>query len=992
MSNPLARPPAPEPSRFDTAALRAPVLRAWHDSPTRLTEDTNTERDLRVGGYRDRLFVELAQNAADAATAAGQPGRMRVCVVEQELRVANTGAPLDAAGVAALASLRASTKPTGETVGRFGVGFAAVLAVTSEPKVVSTTGGVAFSERRTRDAVDTAGDVPVLRLPWDLAPDEPAVPHGFDTEVRLPLLVDLDIELLLRGIREGIPDLLLALPALERVEVEGAEWARTPVDADTVHLLAPEWSQRWLTQQAGAGGLWAVPLGDKGRPTPAEGDVLHAPTPSDERLSLPARIIAPVPMEPSRRRVLAEAGTREVRDVLEPAARAYPTLVAKLAAEDRLALVPEAGFPLSEVDGLLRELVTDALTQAPWLPAAASSSDLPAGRSRVLALDAPRLVDLVGAVVTDLVAAPLCGPRVSALLATVGARGIGMAELIDQITGISREPSWWYACYAAIQEAVDARAVPADELGGLPVALADGRTVPGPRGALILDIAEHGAQTGGMGDVLDRLADADVTGLRVVHPDAVHPLLVRLGANRGGPADLLAAPELREAVQRSVPDAGAGADVSALAEAVLRLVAEVGTGEQGGLGALALPAAGGGWRRADELVLAGSALTDVLDPDALGEDGPLAVLEDGFAARWPDDVIGAVGVLDSFLVVTDDEPVQPDHELPDEEQWWASLPEPPQQLVAIRDLELVADDAWPAALTLLAQRPDTWHALRVLGGHAGWWISRYGQLGSHPPRYWRLAEATALAGLYDPVPELDGWPQLLRAIGVHARLRADDADDVADLLGRLANPQRAIAPGLTARVHATLAASTVDPADTDPPDRVRTAEGTVVDAEYAAVLDQPWLAAACPSDRLIALPSAPDEPGEHDVQHSAAGNLAALLDVSLASEVITAHVVDEGEYAGWSDLPAVRAVAELLDIELPRGGVLVHDELTIRRHGPEPADPAEHAVAWWCDDRLHATDSPGGLARALAWAAQRWPRRFAIAALLAEPDPTTWLS
>ncbi|MEC4630568.1 hypothetical protein VSS86_22830, partial [Bacillus safensis] len=57
------------------------------------------------------------------------------------------------AGVAGLASLRASAKRGGESVGRFGVGFAAVLAVSDEPRLLSTTGSVAFSADRTREEV-----------------------------------------------------------------------------------------------------------------------------------------------------------------------------------------------------------------------------------------------------------------------------------------------------------------------------------------------------------------------------------------------------------------------------------------------------------------------------------------------------------------------------------------------------------------------------------------------------------------------------------------------------------------------------------------------------------------------------------------------------------------------------------------------------------------------------------------------------------------------
>ena len=80
---------------FGTEALRTSVLAAWRGSPTRFREDANAEEDLRLGGYRDRLLVELAQNAADAAGA--EPGVLRITLVDGELRAANTGAPLTAA-------------------------------------------------------------------------------------------------------------------------------------------------------------------------------------------------------------------------------------------------------------------------------------------------------------------------------------------------------------------------------------------------------------------------------------------------------------------------------------------------------------------------------------------------------------------------------------------------------------------------------------------------------------------------------------------------------------------------------------------------------------------------------------------------------------------------------------------------------------------------------------------------------------------------------
>src|SRR5688572_13636909 len=139
---------------FGTSEIRRRVLAAWAGDPARFREDANAEEDLVRGGYRDRLLVELAQNAADAAARAGGPGRLRLELAGDLLRAANTGAPLDAGGVQGLATLRASAKrDEAATVGRFGVGFAAVLAVSDEPAVVSTTGGVRFSAERTRAEV-----------------------------------------------------------------------------------------------------------------------------------------------------------------------------------------------------------------------------------------------------------------------------------------------------------------------------------------------------------------------------------------------------------------------------------------------------------------------------------------------------------------------------------------------------------------------------------------------------------------------------------------------------------------------------------------------------------------------------------------------------------------------------------------------------------------------------------------------------------------------
>ncbi|MGB8996527.1 MAG: ATP-binding protein, partial [Pseudonocardiaceae bacterium] len=651
------------PDPFGTAALRAGVLAAWRGSPTRFREDANAESDLALLGYADRLLVELAQNAADAAQRAGVPGHLRVTIEDGELRAANTGAPLDAVGVTALAALRASAKRAGDSVGRFGVGFAAVLGVTDTPQVLSRGGGVEFSAQRTADAVagDPAlcaeltrrgGRPPVLRLVWPAA-GEP--PPGFDTEVRLPMRAGIDPDAVLTAFAAEAGDLLLALPWLLRIDIGDRVLRREGTDPVLVHD-GPQ-LRRWrvvretgLLPTAALAGLgpeargewhlcWALPVGPDGAPLPLCGDVLHAPTPTAERLTLPARLIATVPVDSSRRHVHPGPA---VDLLLAAAAAAYPALAATLAPDQRTALVPPAAFPASEIDAVLREAVLDALRRARWLPGAAGGEVAPAD---ALVLDVPvaELAELLAEATSNLLDAELAAAVHTPALAALGVTRLHPAAIVELLTGLDRPPSWWRRCYAALFPLLDADPSAREELGALPVPLADGRTITGPRGVLLGDV-----------DVAGQVP----TELRLVHPDAAHPLLERLGARPVGPTELLEA--LRPAIERSVDDAEDGLDVTGLARAVLALAATAahdGTARPW-LGALALPDDTGTPRRADELVLPGGALRELLAPDA-----PLGMLDPAVAAEEPVDALRAVGVLDSFAVLDEPHPEGPDHDL-----------------------------------------------------------------------------------------------------------------------------------------------------------------------------------------------------------------------------------------------------------------------------------------------------------------------------------------
>lgn len=1009
--------PAGTADPFGTASIRQTVLDAWRASPTRFREDANAEEDLRLGGYAERLVVELAANAADAALAAGQQGTLRLSIVEsdghQELRVANTGAALDAAGVSALASLRASAKVAGDTVGRFGVGFAAVLAVSDEPKVLSTSGGVRFSLNGTLAEVgrvpelaavlaDRGGTAPVLRLPWPAQAGVDGVAPGFTTEVRLLLRSDVDAEELLADARAQASDLLLALHGLWRLEVGGESWVRETGESGVVTLHGPAGDARWLLRRgtgefsaAQLGGLgveargrsgfwtcWAVPVDEAVVPVPVGSDVLHAPTPTDERLSLPARLLATLPVEPTRRRIQRGAA---VDAVLGAAAADYPGLLCLIDPRERLRLVPLPGFPLSEVDAVLRDGVLAALAGASWLPAAGGRQTSPRD-AVVLEGASADLVELLADVLPGLLATELAGPSSAKALAALGVRRISLADLVDALTGLARPPRWWRELYAALVPLADAGRGATEELGGLAVPLADGRTVTGPR-TVLLPSAE-------LSEVLSTLDGFDVVGLRIAHPEAVHPLLRRLGATEGGALDLLDVPALRAAVERTVADAEAGADPDTLPELVLRLVELAGSrpGERPWLGALALRDADGGYRRADELVLSDSPLLGVLDQDALGEDtlgedalgedGPLARLASEVAQRWPRGVLVATGVLDSFPLVLDEEPTAPEHDLPDEQRWWSEIggdQSPPARMIGIRELDLVADDAWPAALRLLAGTPDAWRAIREPSGYPAWWLARYALLDGRPPRHWRMPGATALAGLYDPVPELGVPEEVLTAVGVRTGLSVSDAGEATELLARLADPKRTVSSGVTLRAHDVLAAAVtagmVEPSDVEPSELVRTLAGTPV--ADAVVLDMPWLLGVLDADRVVATS-----------ELAAATALAELLDLPLASEDADVDVPG-GDPIGWAELGAVALACELLGVDVPPGAVLVHDELRV----------AGRPVSWWVDASSaerggypHAEDSPEGLARALAWVLDRWPDRHLLTALLSDGDPTAYLA
>lgn len=1023
---------------FGTARLRRGVLDAWGAGPARFREDANAEEDLALGGYRDRLVVELAQNAADAAARAGVPGRLRLTLHEGEgkhavLAVANTGAPLDATGVESLSTLRASAKRestgSGDTVGRFGVGFAAVLAVCDEPAVLGRHGGVRWSLAEARELARGAavgspglgdelrrrdGHVPLLRLPL---PAEGTAPEGYDTVVVLPLR-DAAAQELAERLLTGIDDaLLLTLPGLREVIVDTPSGGtRTLHRRDegpyTVIDDSLTGTSRWRTVRHGGpieralladrpveerlrpawAVSWSVPVDADGAPLhPATAPVVHAPTPTDEPLGIPALLIATLPLDTSRR----HPAPGPLTDFLvERAADAYAELLGAWEPVST-ALVDLVPGPLGkgELDGALRAAILQRLPRTAFLAPAAPSEELTALRpfeAEVVEGAGADTVRVLAEVLPTLLPA---GLERRSELRTLGVGRLPLGDAIERIAGIERTPDWWHRLYDTLA------GVDPDRLSGLPVPLADGRTTIGPRHVLLPSADTPPASS----------SDLARLGLKVAHPDAAHPLLEKLGALPATARAVLTTPQVRAAVAASL-DAGEiwdedadTLDADELAEVVLTLVrdAELAPGDEPWLGALALPDEDGELTPAGELLLPGSPLASVIREDEV----PYVDAE--LAARWDADTLTACGVLAAFQlvratdVVLDPDELEPregDFAEPDDaglldavDVWCEDVldqlpdsPVPPvaTELVAVRDLDLVDDDCWPQALAMLAQPPlrdALTQPVRILlpdgttrsvRPYTAWWLRDHPVLDGRRPAGLRAAGGDPLLeGLYTPA-DATGFEdeQVLRALGVRTTVAAllDEPGGAAELLGRLADPDREVTGRQLHGLYGALA--DLDPEQVTLPEELRAVvdgEVRVVDAAEAVIADAPDLLPLA-----AGLPLLPVSP-------SRAADLADLLQVRRLSETVPAEVTTPGEE---HEVP--ERVRALLGPSTPHT-YLEHEELI--------AGGVELDWRRTPDGTLHAATLEG-VAAGLAWSASQWPRRFEVAALLEDPSRTAELA
>jgi hypothetical protein len=770
---------------------------------------------------------------------------------------------------------------------------------------------------------------------------------------------------------------------------EGTFPAELLADRPTEERERPGWSLSWALPRAGAV-----------RPAP----VVHAPTPSEEPLPWPALLVATFPLDPSRRHVAPGPATDAL---VGHAAAAYADLLADLTTkqppddvgaaaseEEPWRLVP-TGLPAGALDGALRAALVPLLPGTPFLRSAEDPALALRPRDAV-ALEPPAGADpdavrALAPVVAGLVLAPRAA---AAALDLAGVRRVGLADVVEQLPAPGGDDDWHRLYRGLAPLAADAAG--REALAALPVPLADGRVARGVSG-LVLPSA--GADRAGGPDVAAALAVLGARAVRaaVAADEPSRRLLERLGARPVTPREGLELPAVRGAVARLTDDDEPGVpdDEPDLLAAVLDLVeAAVSAGSDPAdlagdlpwLAELPLPDADGGVAPAAALALPGSVAERVLDPDAVG------VLAEEFLAERGPDVARAVGVLSGLAVLrAADVPLDgpPDPVLEDAldgvadwlddladragDGFGSALGAVAPEVVAVRDLDLVREEAWPQVLALLAGEPALRAALLTpvrLAGAAGgrldapsytaWWLrERFAGSGA-----WADPEAPAgLAALLPPAPpELAAAdPAVRAALGGVRDPRDLDADGVGDVLDGLADPDVVLDAATALRtwvVLAELAEST--PGRTPRQVRVLEGDGTVVvDADQACVVGDPMLAQRTDLGGFVVAPG----PRQ-------AAALADLLDLPLAAD-LAAGVVDE---AG-AQLAAVPAeVHELLPAAPAQW--CEHEELRV--------DGAE--VDWWLDgDGLVHAVTLDALGRGLAWAAGAWAARGALGEVLLDP-------
>lgn len=377
-------------------------LATYREDRLRVEQDASIESTIAQGGYGRKQLYELIQNGADAML--GAPGSIEIVLTEDTLYVANEGRPMSVEGVHALLGSHLSRK-RGEEIGRFGLGFKSIVAISDSPAIYSRSGSFGFDRERSREQISTvvpdAPAYPMMRLARVLdaradAAEDPVLAKLLQwatTVIKVPL----------KGGRVGLAEdlrnfpatFLLFSPHARRVTLRDTVDALDRVltvdeDRDGELALADsaeEALKRHLwrvarrehrpsrTALADAGDIahrdtisvaWAVPL--EGR---VELGQFWAFFPTEDRTTLSGIVNAPWKLTEDRRHLLPGAFNEEILTEVLPEiiASEWPHLQRPDDPAWALDLLPARGREARGwADDVLNRPVFDRLRQVPSLP------------------------------------------------------------------------------------------------------------------------------------------------------------------------------------------------------------------------------------------------------------------------------------------------------------------------------------------------------------------------------------------------------------------------------------------------------------------------------------------------------------------------------------------------------------------------------------------------------------------------------------------------
>ncbi|MTB89043.1 DEAD/DEAH box helicase family protein [Aeromicrobium senzhongii] len=378
-------------------------LATYREDRLRVEQDAAIESNIAQGGYGRKQLYELIQNGADAML--GQPGAIEIVLTRDTLYVANEGRPMTVEGVHALMASHLSRK-RGDEIGRFGLGFKSVVAISDSPALYSRSGSFGFdramAEKEIETVVPGAPSYPMMRLARVLDADADArkdavlaeLMRWATTVVKVPLKEGRGA--LAEDLRSFPASFLLFSPHARRVSLSDRVDVLDRVltvsqEADGVLTLSDtaaedkDKSVRWRVARRehrpsraaleDAGDLahretisvaWAVPLGGRdhvGR--------FWAFFPTEERTTLSGIVNAPWKLTDDRRHLLPGAFNEEIlTEVLpEVVASEWPHLQRSSDPSWALDLLPARGREeRSWADGVLNRPVFDRLREVPSLP------------------------------------------------------------------------------------------------------------------------------------------------------------------------------------------------------------------------------------------------------------------------------------------------------------------------------------------------------------------------------------------------------------------------------------------------------------------------------------------------------------------------------------------------------------------------------------------------------------------------------------------------